>query len=135
MLANSFLPAEALNITELQQRTLVQVLGMLERGEMKHISLWREIWNSVFTIKSPTKNGFNMSWWSPYPAECETPGCIAGWCDYLTEGQTSFVIGGYRFKGTELGRLFFPTFRSWRSPQRAASALRSYLTTGAPNWY
>lgn len=123
MLAQSFLKPEALGISEEEQRALVKVLGMLERGELKYTH--RE---------EPIANGFNMSCVSERN-ECGTVACIVGWAGIIM--SKDFEGPKHGAKGAKaLGRLICPA--NWGDgaytvPQ-AAIALRSYLTTGEPRW-
>lgn len=132
MLANSFLSAEELSLSLLQHRTLQRVLVMLETKELVKISIWQELKNIIKGTPAP-QNGFNMFWWAAHPKECGTPGCIAGWGDYLTNGKTHFC--NLNREGTSLGDLFLIGKRKiFRSTEEAAHALRTYLTTGTADW-
>jgi hypothetical protein len=121
MLANSFMTAEALGITKAEQRALVRVLGMFERGEIS-----REQY-SIGSLSAPS---------------CGTPACIRGWARHVAPGTFQVT----EEHPAELRRLFFllscednrrvsslPRFDP-RNPQQAAVALRNYLTTGEPRW-
>src|ERR1700692_264134 len=127
MMANSFLSAEELKLTKIQHRTLQQVLVMLECGELKH----RDVVRHSEESEDPP-NSFNMGWWNSKATECRSAGCIAGWADYLSKGATH-LIGTYSHDGNKnkrLADLFHPDRAQVRTPEEAAIALRSYLTTG-----
>jgi hypothetical protein len=140
MLAQSFLTAAELNITEPQYDALKKTLVLMETGKMKHVSehearfhvynSWRE------SDANPHFDGnFSMVTWGAHTA-CGTVGCIGG---------TAEAISGVSFKGWEddvnfeLRNLFAPSsivFHKWGAidVDQAATALRSYLTTGHANW-
>lgn len=124
MLAQSFKSAAELQISEAEQDALIKVLGMLERGEID-------------------AEHFNMD---SYLNECGTVGCIAGWA-YLVSNEAAFpevsrdcpkspARGQHalmKLFRCGLGDLFARPSRK-TSPDQAAIALRSYLTTGEANW-
>lgn len=118
MLANSFKSAEELKITECEQRALVKVLGMLERGEL------------VESGKAPTvPNGFNMGVLRT-EAKCGTVGCILGWA-IMVDNQ-AFPRGC-----THVTIPLFTPHNYWTKSYtvaQAAHALRTYLVTGTPDW-
>lgn len=128
MLAQNFMTAADLKITDHEYASLISVLNMLERGELVHI-------DSNKPNKGGTPNGFNMSeYW------CETYGCIAGWADHLH--ATNFI---QRSKKALLPRGLDELFRPGRyeippcgyadiDVAQAAHALRNYLTLGDPRW-
>lgn len=141
MLAQNFKSAADLEITDAEQGALIKVLGMLEREEMKFSYV-----EAPGTVVNPViENGFNMG---PYlkETECGTIGCIAGWA-HLASGRRifPFVIsdGGSAADMLPIG--LFDLFhcsdnpiqmndRYRITPSQAATALRSYLTTGEANW-
>lgn len=119
MLAQNFKTAEDLGITEAKVGALIKVLGRLERGELNH----------SFEINTPT--GFNMANYFA-TAECGTIGCIAGWADSILPEREHFMGVPWKDKLAEL----FHGGENPRSvtPEQAAIALRSYLTTGEARW-
>jgi hypothetical protein len=128
MLANNFMTAVDLGISEIELRSLVKVLGMLERGEIP-----REKFHMGTTGR--------VDWWGYPEMECETPACICGWARHVSgvtprifEGVGDRYPSGIRnlFQMLSDGRDGYPT--DSRSPEEAAIALRSYLTTGRPVW-
>ena len=120
MLANSFMKAEALGITEAEVAALVHVLGMMDREELRDTQADRD------------ERGFCMSSW-PNLHDCGTPACIGGWASRLLGYDWSL-----KDDGTAPGAhdLFFPTGADWRaiSMAKATIALRNYLTTGEARW-
>lgn len=122
MLAQNFKTAEELKITTAEQESLISVLHMLDRGELKW-TLW----------DTPIPHGFNMSRVLD-ELECGTVGCICGWARKLNP-DAKFE----KYKGTALEKLFMPA--GWSNGtdggftvEQAAHALRTYLVTGEPEW-
>lgn len=131
MLARSFLTPEELNISDKQFDALVQVLGMLERGELP--------WHSRSLItRLPTSIGFNMDCWPQSTEEdCGSVGCIGYWCQKLGGDVTQEDIRSYA-SPYELKELFYPV-EGIKSYQRITvdegiQALSNYLTTGRADW-
>lgn len=128
MLAQNFLSAEALGITDAEREALRTVLGMLERGELPQRTNW------------PLKGlMFDMSDFL-FEDECGTAACIAGHA-HLASGRRVFQdwVQGDVPEGhgsSALHELFLPA--PWLlckiTPEQAAVALRSFLTTGAAKW-
>lgn len=139
MLAQNFKTAEELGIEQKHLDALVKVLGLLERGELKHTN-WEEARTGTGQLKFT--GHFNMNAWAAN-AECGTIACIGG---------TAELIGGFCFEvdllNTASGRakteklysLFYPSreggdyFYEDITTEQAATALRNYLTTGQPKW-
>jgi hypothetical protein len=134
MLARSFKSAEELHLPEHKYAALVEVLGMLERGELKHVSSA----GVVFGVMSFKFSGhFNMSFWSGLwtdeEGHCGTVGCLGG---------SAEMIGNFRFVADDGARgleaLFYPDCLDIAmadvTPAMAAVALRNYLMTGWPRW-
>lgn len=122
MLARSFLSPVDLKISDKQLNALVQVLNMLERGELP----WHR------GVSRPKDLGFNMGYWPDKRGkDCGTVGCIGYWTEkFLGEEFDDFP--------KELDNLFFinEIDIDWVdvTPEYAASALRNYLTTGKADW-
>lgn len=129
MLAQNFLTAADLGLRDIEHAALVRVLGMLERGELRHHP-WSPPWQNPLSPRSFC-GLFNMSHWAEN-TECGTVACIGG---------TAELIGGFTFSSIfdnhALDTLFYPP-RSLRyeiiTPAQAAAALRNYLTHGAADW-
>lgn len=131
MLAQNFMSAEALELTDKQHAGLIKVLGMLERDELIH--------DPDLTRKA--SNGFCMDYWRTpsHHRDCGTVMCIGGWAE---------TIGGSHFFSITAAqeRLFYPLIERDLPPnvtsalyrttttQQAATALRNFLTTGEANW-
>ncbi len=136
MLAQNFKTAEDLGIQDEELAALITVLGMLERGELKHVP--DDSSRGAFPVyPQHAKVGmFNMNWWSN-AVDCGTVCCIGGTVEaimkkYLSDGSS---------RNPHLRKLFYPgnAIRdrdgySGITPDQAAAAVRSYLTTGNANW-
>lgn len=132
MLAQNFLSAEALGITDEELKWLIVVLGMLERGELPQIDLDESLEGQRFDM------GYFLT-----EGECGTAGCFAGWA-HLVSGRRVFEewVQGVVPEGHEssaLRELFLPPPWTWQrlheiTPEQAAVALRSYLTVGSAKW-
>lgn len=131
MLAQNFKTAKELKLSDAEFNALVTVLGMLERGELKHIP--SHVWENEEKVEGDSPIYFNMDQWhSTY--ECGTVCCIGGSAEFF--GEVSFFEGGDR-DNDDLDELFYPDIDgSYESisAEHAAQALRSYLTTGKANW-
>jgi hypothetical protein len=132
MLMQNFKSAADLKLTEAQKDALVKTLVLFETGKIQH----RHNTERVDSIdKDPTFCGyFNMQHWqAAHP--CGTVACIGG---------TAELIGGVDLESQNnegLFRLFHPysvlsKIASWDeiTTIQAATALRSYLTTGDAHW-
>lgn len=129
MLAQSFMSAADLGITEAQRDALQKVLVLLETDKLTHIRLE----SASFQDPSEVFTGhFSMVDWNQ-PHECGTVCCIAG---------TAELVGGlpsYSWPNVHgLNDLFIPYLAEASladiTPAQAARALRSYLTTGDAKW-
>ena len=138
MLAQNFKTAADLGISEEQKDALMKTLVLLETGKLKHTSiddLEFDLSDSLSdNVKSFTGH-FNMTTFGTRH-KCGTAACIAG---------TDQLISGVRFIGRnrpdELENLFYMTevadpsrAMEETTPVEAATALRSYLTTGHARW-
>ena len=133
MLARSFLSAAKLGIDEPVHAALIQVLGILERGEVKHVP-------SPLACNGPAifSGLFNMDSWSR-PTECGTVCCIGGLAEAVGglsknwNCQHSPIVD----RPDGLSRLLYPPASiNWEkiTPAQAAHALSNYLTSGEPRW-
>lgn len=117
MLANNFKPAVDLGISDDALEALIKVLGMLERGE-----IGADKFNMMF-IGNP---------------ECGTPGCLLGWVRYTDIDSHHELVDRTTSKDYDvaLSTLFYTRYSANYNitPEQGAFALRSYLTTGSPNW-
>jgi len=130
VLAQNFKTAADLDITEQQRAALMKVLVLLETGKIEY-TIMDDDWPVGFG--QPFTGHFNMHTWGR-EAPCGTVACIGG---------TAERIGNVIFKGyptnERLGDLFEPRAiraEKWKdiSPSQAATALRSYLSTGNARW-
>jgi hypothetical protein len=129
MLAQNFKTAD-LGIKDVEFEALIKVLGMLEREELKHC------------VSGPNyamePNGFNMGDWCTRRGECGTVACIGGWVAIITEQDPRDYVKDAKGHLRELyyppqgakGEMLFGEIK----PPQAATALRSYLSTGEANW-
>lgn len=147
MLAQSFKSAQDLNLRDDQYTALIKVLHLLETEKLEHIV-------RSDRHKIPIgQHKFNMSLWELLEAqethefvlipsyekrECGTIGCIAGTANVLagTDVFRHYCHDSAPYRETALGRLFFPDIYDFDTitPEHAATALRSYLTTGDVDW-
>lgn len=131
MLAQSFLTAEELEITEAQKDALCKTLVLLETGKLQHFDM-NTISDDYFENEAAFSGHFNMATFGSNH-ECGTAACIAG---------TAELISGVQFvrecRSDELEELFYVTSIDIEmnaiTPSQAATALRSYLTTGDARW-
>lgn len=145
MLAQNFKRPADLKLSDKEHNALISALGVLERGEIKHIDVER-IGRRIVVHKSRYYDhegelAFNMREWFRDTA-CGTVACIGGYCD-ATYG-TMFCGRGTNRDGElhgpewQLDNLFcvFETDRplSEITVEHAAAALRNYLTHGQARW-
>lgn len=142
MLAQNFLTAKELGITEIERDALSKVLGMLERGEIpaKAFNMGKFCGNAGFEVEHAIMN------------ECGTVGCFCGWANYISNGS-AFPELSRLYNSADCLMVRLPqsarhtfamddgsqsllTYKIWHNatPESAANALRSYLTTGKDNW-
>lgn len=134
MLAQNFMTAAELKLTDEHHAALRKALGALERGEAVHMPVLE---SSLVREPKPLA-GFNMyAFYSD--AACGTAGCICGWAEYLG-GLRPFSLAEARRGNEPLAILFDPPEFGIKikmetvTASQAATALRSYLTTGEANW-
>jgi hypothetical protein len=130
MLAQNFLTAKDLYLSDKFHSQLITLLGRMERGEFVHVGE-----NEFPLVDKPEWKGrelFNMEQIYLRGMPCGTVGCMWGWA---TAGETAFGLSM-----TVSQRNLFMTSPQWRSVReqitvdQAASALRNFLTTGEANW-
>jgi len=126
MLMQNFKSATDLGISDQEQASLIKVLGMLERAELRYAS----------GTETECENGFNIG---TQGKGCGTPACIGGWVARIMGiGEMEYVDSympdfSQRKPDKALSGLY------WRYPkdvgvEEAATALRSFLTTGDARW-
>jgi hypothetical protein len=130
MLAQSFKSAAELDISERQKDALVKTLTLLETGKLVHVP---NIPRKTIPDYGDFTGHFNMGYWREHGETCGTVCCIAGTAELV--GQVSFEDW---MDKPYLSELFGPAqiISEWEkiSVSQAATALRSYLTTGNANW-
>jgi hypothetical protein len=134
MLMQNFKTAADLGISEPQKEALIKTLVLLETEKLVHIPV-RDDLEIDFSAAESFSGKFNMNSWSHTYERCGTICCIGG---------TAELIGAVEFEdttkyGTKLYNLFYPDAGdelNWDSitTAQAATALRSYLTTGDARW-
>ncbi len=144
MLARTFLTAERLGLTERQREALITTLGMLERGELKHIH-HHEMPGYPHVHLPNGEVGFtghfNMSYWS-YQVGCGTIACLGGTAAMVAGDEG---LWGDRSELLEcrmnapLRRLFMLDIvvkYKWGdiTTGHAAKALSNYLRNGEAEW-
>lgn len=132
MLAQNFMTATDLGIEEQQQEALIKTLVLLETGRLSHVRDTDGAWlGTAFEFTGH----FNMDNWL-LQHKCGTVGCIGGTAELvgnLKRDELELVAN----RNERLRGLFYPDISGdWNAitPSQAASALRSYLTTGDARW-
>jgi hypothetical protein len=137
----NFMSAEALRLTGNEHRALIEVLGMLERGDVKHYQ--GEVDWEPMERYDPSTINFNMANWAS-TSDCGTVHCIGGFAQAICQvnyGDVCSPSMSRRYVSEGLEDLFypdgeddFPVLLDAITVDQAAAALRNYLTTGAPDW-
>lgn len=137
MLAQNFKPAADLDLTEPQKEALMKTLVLLETGKLQHV-----VARGRIVVGAPVKfdGRFNMACWGTAAYSCGTVACIGGTAELI--GKVSFGNGlqHKELLAPALYELFYARSvaaeHDWESitPAQAATALRSYLTTGDARW-
>jgi hypothetical protein len=136
MLAQSFMSAADLGISDQQRDALQKTLVLLETGKLEHIPTALSLPDEEQEVVPPEFGGtFNMRWWS-FAHNCGTAGCIGGTAEMIS--GVGFGMWGAH---PGLSKLFWPVsiFEKEEdldsiTTSQAAHALRSYLTTGDAKW-
>lgn len=133
MLAQSFLSADDLELSERQRDALIKTLVLLETGKLTHVHA-----NDIsigFELDDYTNykfsGYFNMAVWHEH-YNCGTVACIGGTAEMI--GQVEFNPG----ISAALRELFYPRRHvalANVTVKQAAQALRNYLTTGHAHWH
>jgi hypothetical protein len=135
MLAQNFKTHIELGLSEIEHKSLVKVLGMLERGEIPA---------EQFHMAT-TGGDMKGNWWVDPNAECGSPACICGWARHVSgvsprifDGSTEKGWGKYQIGLRNLFQMAGDCSDGgpvdMDSTEEAAIALRAYLTTGRPVW-
>jgi hypothetical protein len=138
----TFLSAQALDISNRRYKAIVGALAFLESGKVTHSP------NYEHGIVGKGKN-FNMScWYNSTSYECGTVGCIGGWAEWVDARERKVKLEWHSLFPMELfhhsnhnfhaglNNLFYPTVDlpdDITIPQ-AIKAIRNYLTMGFPDW-
>lgn len=132
MLAQNFKSPADLKISDAEYRSLITVLGMLERGEIKDAPGHASFGGVYSAGQSPPPSMFRMASVSGV-ADCGTACCIMGWAKEVG-GQNLFP--DIPRKGRFIYDLFYPLNSGivCRSAEKGAAALRNFLTDGSPRW-
>lgn len=130
MLAQNFKTATDLSLTAEELAAHIKVLGMLERGELKHV-------DDIDNIDKNIPNGFNMGY-TGNDDSCGTVGCISGWVRVVMRRpmlECALALSA-SCQTSELYDLYFPELWDMDkiTTEQAACALRNYLTFGEPRW-
>jgi hypothetical protein len=140
MLAQNFKTAADLGIEDVEFDALTKVLGMLERGEIKHTEIMPRDFDEFTFDPVGLDFRFNMDTWVSHADECGTVCCIGGSAELIGKLPPGRLLdkatSGHRTPvSLALFRLFYPDKSPEKvTPAQAALALRSYLTTGDANW-
>lgn len=137
--SDPFLSAERLGVSQKARDALITVLGMMERGEIKHAKMFAQELVCVVGASMPDRlNGMQMARVWSY-AECGTAGCLLGWARWVADDIT-LITGSERDDNKELLNLFcMGGYSGTKSvfdltPADVAPALRGWLTNGTVVW-
>lgn len=133
MLAQTLLSAAKLRITERERAALVLTLQYMETGRLVHAPVTDD--NKEILPSSEFTGHFNMDMWNS-AEKCGTVACIGGTAEMLGRLQHRSFADTVR-PGSSLYHLLYPpTLIDYAeiTVEQAARALRSYLSTGKPNW-
>lgn len=145
MLAQNFMTAEALGITEKQRDALIKTLALMDSGKLSHTTSYGAYHpqEREFPGSRAFTGHFNMSEWG-YRFDCGTVACIGGTAELLAGERLFSPMTMITLTRTHLPPflqdLFYPAIGvlcdSWDeiTVEQAAMALRSYLTVGHPHW-
>lgn len=132
MLAQNFKTAAELGITEIECDALSKVLGMLERGELSHAL--NKSSDILCDVVPTSPASFHMAITSECH-DCGTVACIGGWAATFIPGMSpqDYVNNKH---SPNLRELYWPHYDLFDviTPDVAAIAIRSYLSTGEANW-
>lgn len=130
MLAQSFVSAAELGITEPQRDALQKVLVLLETGKLRHVPVPKLSHDWDDESINQFSGMFNMGSYID-PSDCGTVACIGG---------TAAIVGNVNMhhpRPPKLMSLFYADYKydlERITPAQAARALRSYLTCGDAKW-
>jgi hypothetical protein len=135
MLAQNFKSAADLGITEPQLSALQKTLVLLETGKLKHVPTGYDGDGHGYPDLK-FSGQFNMNQWAG-ANECGSICCIGGTAQLIGNlAPNEMEMAGA--ENDRLARLFYPDVSGddWSgiTDSQAATALRSYLTTGDARW-
>lgn len=137
MLAQNFMTAAELGLDKRERAALVQVLGMLERGELRHVPVKHDRFLSVRATQDAALGLFNMNDWAS-ESECGTALCIRGTAEAIMRTSFSYPVWGTRQYEKIEDLFMYSMYRGYAREDvavpQAAQALRNYLTTGEARW-
>lgn len=150
MLARTFKTSNELGISDVGHSALIQVLGLLESGEIKDspdafILLKDELYELYTGLLAD--DGFRPDYFDMKTVlgdtNCGTIACLLGWAKCVAHDEDLFDEHGpndFTGNGGELDKLFAidnsaVMSGAWRAnTKQAARALRGYLETGKVDW-
>lgn len=137
MLAQVFKTPDQLGIAEDLRDGFIELLRLLESGELKYVNLEEE-YKKIHELglehedKAPDAKLFNMMDWSVELPTCGSVCCLGGSVERIMGRALDSYEDGY------LNDLFYPRMieTEWNniSAEKAAGVLRHYLTTGIIDW-
>src|SRR3977135_767238 len=127
MLGRNCKSATDLGIPENVYAGLIKVLGMMERGELRHVDITAR--EEVYHHIKSELSSFNMGVWCEAYENCGTVCCIGGAVEMLCDGV-------FDHDSQDLYQLFHPGVPIYEDIpfDQAAGATANYLTTGKPEW-
>ena len=125
MLAQNFKSAADLHMQDDEYAALIKVLGMLERGELRHVDDWQHTRGKLLFNMETSGERINKNM-------CGTPACIGGWVAFLIGYKDTLQYVSSR-RG-ELHKLYWQAPDGYITVEQAARATRNFLVTGAPDW-
>jgi hypothetical protein len=129
MLAQNF--NKARDISDAEFEAAVKLLGMLERGELKNHYCLQQI-DGTRRYNPQIPNGFDMQC-AGLRTDCGTVACIGGWMAILMDRDMATYVYSISPESS-LWKLFWSCTDNALSTEKAATAVRNYLTFGNPRW-
>lgn len=134
MLAQNFKSAADLCLPEPHVSALMKTLVLLETGRLRHVPPATYDGDEIGVFSGQ----FNMCNWCA-ASDCGTVACIGGTAELIGSVSFGSIYDPTNYLMTDrLRDLFLPPFsgNKWNAitTYQAATALRSYLTTGDARW-
>lgn len=130
MLAQNFKSAADLCITEPQKEALVKTLVLLETGKLEYSKAFNFDYDDEPANKFSGR--FNMRYWTEH-SDCGTIACIGGTAELISGVKFPYAHNAGLRKIFQPGAVFMEKWADI-TPAEAATALRSYLSTGDARW-